>query len=136
MSCGLYRVRMSRFPVRKQITGLTFLRGEALLIRLVNDPLAAGYNLSTVKQFNTGAAPLAREIIDKAAKRFPHVAIRQAWGMTESTSALTLTPPVLQTYENAHTVGAVVPDTVLKIVDPETGEQVEQGGSGEVCVCR
>ncbi|KIW93068.1 uncharacterized protein Z519_05673 [Cladophialophora bantiana CBS 173.52] len=67
----------------------------ALLIRLVNDPIAAGYDLELVKQFNTGAAPLAQEIIDKLAKRFPHVAIRQARGMTENTSALTLTPPAL-----------------------------------------
>ncbi|KIW82269.1 hypothetical protein Z517_05296 [Fonsecaea pedrosoi CBS 271.37] len=103
-----------------------------LLIRLVNDPVAAGYDLRLVKQFNTGAAPLAQEIVDKLAKRFPHIAIRQAWGMTESTSALTLTPPPLQTYENAHTVGAVVPETVLKIVDPETGKEVKEGESGEI----
>ncbi|EXJ74992.1 uncharacterized protein A1O5_01688 [Cladophialophora psammophila CBS 110553] len=103
-----------------------------LLIRLVNDPIAAGHDLPLVKQFNTGAAPLAQEIVDKLAKRFPHIAIRQAWGMTESTSALTLTPPVLQTYENAHTVGAVVPETVLKIVDPDTGKEVKEGDSGEI----
>ncbi|OAP57398.1 hypothetical protein AYL99_08136 [Fonsecaea erecta] len=103
-----------------------------LLIRLVNDPVAAGHTLPLVKQFNTGAAPLAQEIVDKLAKRFSHIAIRQAWGMTESTSALTLTPPPLQTYENAHTVGAVVPETVLKIVDPETGKEVKEGESGEI----
>ncbi|OQU94473.1 hypothetical protein CLAIMM_00827 [Cladophialophora immunda] len=103
-----------------------------LLIRLVNDPVAAGHNLPLVKQFNTGAAPLAQEIVDKLAKRFAHIAIRQAWGMTESTSALTLTPPALQTYENAHTVGAVVPETVLKIVDPDTGKEVQEGESGEI----
>lgn len=63
---------------------------------------------------------------------FPHIAIRQAWGMTESTSALTLTPPALQTYDNAHTVGAVVPETVIKIVDPDTDKEVAPGESGEV----
>jgi 4-coumarate--CoA ligase len=85
-----------------------------------------------VKQFNTGAAPLAQEIVDKLAERFPQVAIRQAWGMTESTSALTLTPPNAQTYANAYTVGAVVPETVLRIVDTETGNEVMEGHSGEV----
>ncbi|KIY01306.1 uncharacterized protein Z520_02858 [Fonsecaea multimorphosa CBS 102226] len=103
-----------------------------LLIRLVNDPIAASHTLPLVKQFNTGAAPLAQEIVEKLAKRFPHIAIRQAWGMTESTSALTLTPPALQTYENAHTVGAVVPETVLKIVDPDTGKEIKEGESGEI----
>lgn len=52
--------------------------------------------------------------------------------MTESTSALTLTPPTAQTYANAHTVGAVVPETSLKIVDLETGKEVNEGDSGEV----
>lgn len=112
----------------------------ALLIRLVNDPIAAGYDLANVAQFNTGAAPLAKEIIDKLAKRFPHVRIRQAWGMTESTSAITLTPPAEQTYENADRVGKVVPETVVKIIDPEYEGQGERvlgvGESGEVCVAR
>lgn len=108
----------------------------ALLIRLVNDPVAAKYDLPHVQQFNTGAAPLAKEIIDKLAVRFGHIRIRQAWGMTESTSAITLTPPAHQTYDNAHTVGKVVPETVVKIIDPEyqgEGEKVlGVGESGEV----
>ncbi|OAG42492.1 hypothetical protein AYO21_03368 [Fonsecaea monophora] len=126
--------RKALSPFRKQweLQLTSIFSSIALLIRLVNDPVAAGYDLRLVKQFNTGAAPLAQEIVDKLAKRFPHIAIRQAWGMTESTSALTLTPPPLQTYENAHTVGAVVPETVLKIVDPETGKEVKEGESGEI----
>lgn len=108
----------------------------ALLIRLVNDPVAVGYNLEHVQQFNTGAAPLSKGIIDKLAVRFGHIRIRQAWGMTESTSAITLTPPTHQTYTYAHSVGKVVPETVIKIIDPEhagPGEKVLGAGhSGEV----
>lgn len=102
----------------------------------MNDPVAAKYSLEHVQQFNTGAAPLAKEIIDKLAVRFGHIRIRQAWGMTESTSAITLTPPGHQTYDNAHTVGKVVADTVIKIIDPEhegKGEKIlGVGQSGEV----
>jgi 4-coumarate--CoA ligase len=79
---------------------------------------------------------MSKEIADKLAVIYGHIAIRQAWGMTESTSALTLTPPHLQKYEHAHTVGCVVPETVLKIVDPETGVEVKEGEVGEViCLC-
>lgn len=108
----------------------------ALLIRLVNDPIAAKYDLPHVRQFNTGAAPISKEIIDKLAKRFGHIRIRQAWGMTETTSAVTVTPPMEQTYDNAHLVGKVVPETVIKIIDPNykgPGENVlGKGESGEV----
>ncbi|KAI1619265.1 hypothetical protein EDD37DRAFT_676002 [Exophiala viscosa] len=107
-----------------------------LLVRLVNDPVAAGYNLGFVQQFNTGAAPLAKEIVDKLAKKFPHVRIRQAWGLTESCSALTLTPPADQTYENAHTVGKPVPETIIKIIDTDSERDRERllgpGETGEV----
>jgi 4-coumarate--CoA ligase len=114
------------------LTSADLLLMTALLIRLVNDPIAQDCDFSFVKQFNTGAAPMPQEIVRKLEERFGHIAIRQAWGMTESTSALTLTAPAQQTYENAHTVGSVVPETVLKVVDPENGMEVEEGERGEV----
>lgn len=90
------------------------------------------YDLCCVKQFNTGGAPLAPEIIAKLAQAYPKVAIRQAWGMTESCSCLTVTPPIDQTYSNAHTVGKVVAGTQLKVADVETGHEVKLGVPGEV----
>ncbi|KIV88636.1 hypothetical protein PV10_08302 [Exophiala mesophila] len=135
-------VMMSKFNMQEMLDVIVNFKCDELwmvpplLIRLVNDPIAASYTLPDVAQFNTGAAPLAKEIIDKLAKRFPHVRIRQAWGMTESTSAITLTPPSEQTYENADRVGKVVPETIVKIIDPEyegPGERIlGVGESGEV----
>lgn len=104
----------------------------ALLIRLVNDAIVDQYDLSCVKQLNTGAAPLAPEIVAKLGKAYRKVAIRQAWGMTESCSCLTLTPPHDQTFGNALTVGKIVAGTELKIVDVESRRDVELGVSGEV----
>lgn len=113
-----------------------FLTVAALLIRLVNDPIATRYKLEFVQQFNTGAAPLAKEIIFELADRFPHVRLRQAWGMTESCSALTLSPPMDQTYAKAHTVGKAVPETIIKVIDAEhdgPGERVlGPSQSGEI----
>lgn len=103
-----------------------------MLLRLANDKIARQFDLSCVKQFNTGAAPLAVEVISKLAKLYPDVAIRQAWGMTESCSCLTITPVSDQLYEHAHTVGKVVAGTDLKIVDPASGNEVQQGEAGEV----
>lgn len=104
----------------------------ALLIRLLNDPVAQEYDLSFLAQFNTGAAPLAEEVIAKLSARFPHVVIRQAWGMTESTSCLTLTPAHLCSWENAAKVGKIVPGTEIRIVDPSTGDEAGAGHAGEV----
>ncbi|CAG9977392.1 unnamed protein product [Clonostachys byssicola] len=102
-----------------------------LLIRLLNDKTAQGYDLSHVKQFNTGAAPLTDQVIQQLAKRFPTIRIRQAWGMTETTSCLTLTPPGLMTWANASKAGKLAPGTSVQFVDPETGEIIPTGGTGE-----
>jgi 4-coumarate--CoA ligase len=104
----------------------------ALLIRLVNDPEVNDYDLSCVKQFNTGAAPLASEIIVKLTAKYPTVALRQVWGTTESCGCITVSPRDMMTYANARTVGKPVPGTTLKVVDLETGRDLGIGEVGEV----
>jgi acyl-CoA synthetase (AMP-forming)/AMP-acid ligase II len=105
----------------------------ALLSRLADLPPAGRRRLSHVIQFNTGAAPLAPEVIRKLKEAFPKIALRQAWGMSETCSCLTITPSGLQTWENAWTAGKPVAGASLKIVRPGTAdEEVDAGQSGEV----
>ncbi|KAG5808559.1 hypothetical protein H9Q74_002516 [Fusarium xylarioides] len=131
-------VIMAKFDIKQMMeTILRFKCDELwlvppLLIRLLNDKSAQGYDLSFVKQFNTGAAPLADQVIAQLARKFPTIAIRQAWGMTETTSCLTVTPPDLSTWGNASKVGKLVPGTEIRIVDPDTGEDVPAGSVGEI----
>ncbi|PVH71102.1 acetyl-CoA synthetase-like protein [Cadophora sp. DSE1049] len=129
---------MARFNMKNMLDAVVKYRSEELwlvppiLIRLINDPLVQQYNLKHIKQFNTGAAPLSPEVIQKLAKKFPAVGIKQGWGMTESTSCITSTPPEFLDYKYAHTVGVVVPNTTLKIIDPESGEEVGVNVPGEI----
>lgn len=102
------------------------------MIRLLSDKAARGYDLSFVEQFNTGAAPLAEQIIEQLRLRFPSIRLKQSWGMTETTSCVTVTPAGLMTWDNATKVGKIVPGTDLRIVDPETGKDVARGQPGEV----
>ncbi|EWY82773.1 hypothetical protein FOYG_14866 [Fusarium oxysporum NRRL 32931] len=131
-------VIMAKFDMKQMMeTVVTFKCDELwlvppLLIRLLNDKSAQGYDLSFVKQFNTGAAPLADQVIAQLARKFPSVAVRQAWGMTETTSCLTVTPPDLSTWSNASKVGKLVPGTEIRVVDPDTGEDVPAGNVGEI----
>jgi acyl-CoA synthetase (AMP-forming)/AMP-acid ligase II len=104
----------------------------AILIRLVNDPIVKGFDLSKVKQFNTGAAPLSPQVIEKLSQQFPDAVIKQHWGMTESTSCITATPVSLLHNRYAYTVGTIVSSTTIKIVSPETGEEVGLDIPGEV----
>jgi fatty-acyl-CoA synthase len=58
-----------------------------------------------------------------------------AYGMTESSPGITMTPRDSSIAQRSQTVGAVLPELEVKIVDPATGETVPAGGRGELC-CR
>ena len=104
-----------------------------ILIRLVREPhIAAKYDLSHVKRFSSGAAPLSKEILDLLEKRFPRTGFKQGYGMTESCSCITAHPPSKYAYKYAHRVGTVVASTAVKIIDPETGKECGVGETGEV----
>ncbi|KAF5694707.1 phenylacetyl ligase [Fusarium denticulatum] len=131
-------VIMAKFDMKQMMETIVRFKCDELwlvpplLIRLLNDKSAQGYDLSFVKQFNTGAAPLADQVISQLARKFPSVAVRQAWGMTETTSCLTVTPPDLSTWSNASKVGKLVPGTQIRVVDPDTGDAVPAGSVGEI----
>ena len=48
-----------------------------ILIRLVRDPLVDRYDLSFLRRFSTGAAPLSEEILRLLKKKFPQTGFKQ-----------------------------------------------------------
>lgn len=52
-----------------------------ILIRLVRDPLVDNYDLSCLRRFSTGAAPLSEEILHLLKKRFPQTEFKQGMRM-------------------------------------------------------
>jgi 4-coumarate--CoA ligase len=90
-----------------------------ILIRLVRDPLVDKFDLSHVTRFSSGAAPLSEEIIQLLQKKFPHTGFKQGYGMTESCSCITAHPPDKYSYEYAHSGGAIVASTEIKILKPD-----------------
>ena len=48
-----------------------------ILIRLVRDPLVDQYDLSHLRRFSSGAAPLSEEIIQLLKKKFPQTGFKQ-----------------------------------------------------------
>jgi acyl-CoA synthetase (AMP-forming)/AMP-acid ligase II len=110
--------------VRYQLRELILV--PPLLIRLVRDPIIARYDLSCIRRFSSGSAPLPREVIQLLQKKFPQTGFKQGYGMTESTSCLTAHSPEHYEWSNAETVGTIVPSTQIKIVD-ERNNEVDEG---------
>jgi 4-coumarate--CoA ligase len=90
-----------------------------ILIRLVRDPIVDNYDLSHVTRFSSGAAPLSAEIIQLLQKKFSNTGFKQGYGMTESCSCITAHPPDKFSYKYAHSGGAIVASTEVKILRPD-----------------
>jgi len=87
-------------------------------------------DMSFVKGFFSGAAPLALETIEQL-KKAAGADVIEAYGMTESTTIITLTP--WRGKLKVGSVGVPIPDTDLKIVDIDDGiTGMPIGKEGEV----
>ncbi|KAK0364951.1 hypothetical protein LTR91_021402 [Friedmanniomyces endolithicus] len=102
-----------------------------ILIRMVRDPIVDNYDLSHLRRFSSGAAPLSEEIIQLLAKKFPQTGFKQGYGMTESCSCITAHPPWLYDYKYAHAVGTICASTTVKIMK-EDGTEAGIGEPGEI----
>ncbi|KAJ4516520.1 hypothetical protein HRR83_001854 [Exophiala dermatitidis] len=104
-----------------------------ILIRMVRDEKTlAKYDLSSLKRFSSGAAPLSAEILNLLQKKFPGTGFKQGYGMTESCSCITAHPPEKYDYKYAFRVGTIVASTEVKIVDPATGKECGLNEPGEI----
>jgi fatty-acyl-CoA synthase len=75
--------------------------------------------------------PLMRRVMTEM--HLPEITI--AYGMTESSPGITMTPRTCSIAQRSGTVGTVLPELDVKIVDPASGAEVAAGERGELC-CR
>ncbi len=75
--------------------------------------------------------PLMRRVMTEM--HLPEITI--AYGMTESSPGITMTPRDASVEHRSQTVGLVLDGLEVKIVDPATGAERAVGGRGELC-CR
>jgi long-chain acyl-CoA synthetase len=103
-----------------------------LYIPLVNHPDFDSYDLSGIKLAASGAAPLAKSVLDKMLDAFSGL-VSEGYGMTECTMGATSCPPD-RSMIRVGSVGIPVFDTECKVVDLETGEDLPPGKEGEICI--
>ncbi|WP_298857436.1 AMP-binding protein [uncultured Sulfitobacter sp.] len=99
-------------------------------LALAKHPIVDNYDLSSLEQIFSGAAPLGGEVSDAVGKRLNCVAI-QGYGMTEL-SPVSHTTPVDHPKSGAS--GLALPNTQCRIVDPESGKDLPSGKEGELWI--
>ena len=114
---------------RKKIT--VFLGVPTMYTALVNHPKVREFDLSSVRRWVSGGAPLAMEVLQRFEALSGH-APKEGYGLTETAPLGTL--QVLDKPVRQGSVGLPAPHTTLEVVDLETGERVLPiGENGEIC---
>ena len=111
----------------------TFLPGvPTLFVGLLADPAFAKLDLSSIKGFFSGAAPLASDTI-RALKDLSGATMCEVYGATETAPYATVTP--WGGTIKPGTVGVPIPDTDIKVVaidDPD--KELAPGETGEIVI--
>jgi len=102
-----------------------------IALALAKHPAVDEHDLSALKLVFSGAAPLGPEMQEACSKRLG-CPVSQGYGMTEL-SPVTHAPPIGQPVKLG-SVGPLAPETEARLVDPDSGEDVEPGQPGEVLI--
>ncbi|PKI84109.1 hypothetical protein MVES1_002027 [Malassezia vespertilionis] len=101
-----------------------------ILLALASSPLAAEYDLGSIKSFASGAATLSKELCDLVRER-RGIPVTDGYGMTEMSPIISL-----QTTRDIESgrlnVGRLVPNTDARVIDLSTGKDVGEDVPGEL----
>ena len=104
-----------------------------ILVALAKHPIVDNYDLSSLEGIMSGAAPLGGDLARAVEQRLDCV-VGQGYGLTE-TSPVTHTAPNQHKGQNPYdSIGPCLPNTELRIVDPESGEDLGPSQAGEVWI--
>jgi len=99
-----------------------------IVLAMAKHPAVDDYDLSSLRQIGSGAAPLGVELERSAGARIG-CPVTQGYGLTETSPVTNFNTPE---HVKAGTVGPLVPNLQMRIVDPDTGQDRGPGEDGEV----
>lgn len=91
-------------------------------------PLVTSYDLSSLEVVGCGAAPLGNALEQRATERL-ECNVGQGYGMTELSGVIAISYPDRFRVGSS---GQLLPDTEARVVDPDTGADLERGIPGEI----
>ncbi len=109
-----------------------FFGVPAMYSILLNRPDIKNRDLSSLRLFCYGAAPMPYELIRQLKEAFPAVAVQNCYGQTENAPAASSLKDHLA-LEKIGSVGDALPRTEIRVVD-EFGESLPTGQVGEIAV--
>jgi acyl-CoA synthetase (AMP-forming)/AMP-acid ligase II len=106
-----------------------------MLQRILDHPAFGDADLSSLVAIAYGAAAAPVALVRRAMAALPHVAFANVFGQTETLGAYTTLSPQDHADPNrAGSVGRPLPGVEVRVVDPDTGGDVDIGSVGELWV--
>ena len=102
-----------------------------LYMMLLSNPKFFESEVVNAEQFLSAAAPMPVEVIKELQSKTKGVVV-EIWGLTEASPGVTIMP--FKGPKKPGSVGLPLPDTVVKVVDVDTGEALPVGQKGELAV--
>ncbi len=105
----------------------------AMFIALIENHNFNEAHWETVQSGIVGGAPCPMELMKRLVEEIGVSALTVAYGITETSSWITMTHPDDPIHLRAGTIGTPLPCNEVKIVDPRTGDDLPPGTQGELC---
>ncbi len=102
-----------------------------MFIAELGDPNLDSYDLSTLRTGIMAGSPCPIEVMRQVVDQMNMSEVTIAYGMTETSPVSTQTSADDPLEKRVTTVGRVHPHVEIRIIDPETGQTVPRGASGE-----
>ncbi len=102
-----------------------------LTLELMNHPDFKTRDLGTLRCMNNVGPP---DLMRQFEEAFPQARQLAAYGLTEVTGVICFGHPDDSLEQRIHACGRPWEGIELRVVDPETGEELPQGTRGEICV--
>ena len=113
--------------------GSIMLSVPTMVIRMLDDPSLPRRDTRTWRLALIGGAPVAPELVRRAAQLVPGLKVAIGFGQTEASPYLTHTLPDDPHPDWIATVGRPMPQTEVRIVDRESGNTAPLDAIGEIC---
>ncbi|PPR93854.1 hypothetical protein GOBAR_AA26825 [Gossypium barbadense] len=91
------------------------------------------FNLSSLKQIGSGAAPLGKELMEECAKKFPQAVVMQGYGLTETCAIISMESPAFGV-RHTGSAGLLAPCIEAQIVSTENPKRLPPKQLGEIWV--
>jgi len=102
-----------------------------IVLALAKHPTVDNYDLSKLESVVSGAAPLSESVANACASRHK-IIVRQGYGLTETSSVTHSNSRNLEI--KVKSVGTAIPNTVFRIIDLSTRNDVKKGEVGEIWI--